>query len=47
MQPFVIEGATVILPDHVAPVAVRVEAGRIAALDGPRDGARVIDGRGL
>ncbi|PTE21626.1 phosphonate metabolism protein PhnM [Cereibacter changlensis JA139] len=47
MQHFVIEGATVILLDHVAPVAVRVEAGRIAALDGPRDGARVIDGRGL
>ncbi|MFN3273342.1 MAG: alpha-D-ribose 1-methylphosphonate 5-triphosphate diphosphatase [Paracoccus sp. (in: a-proteobacteria)] len=46
MQVFVIEGARVILPDQVAQVAVRVEDGVITALDGPREGARVIDGRG-
>lgn len=46
MQAFVIEGARVILPDQVAQVAVRVEDGVITALDGPREGARVIDGRG-
>ncbi|MDP2118567.1 MAG: alpha-D-ribose 1-methylphosphonate 5-triphosphate diphosphatase [Hoeflea sp.] len=44
---FVIEGASVILPDRMAKVAVRIENGAIAALDGPRDGARVIDGRGM
>lgn len=47
MQPFVIEGASVILPDRMAQVAVRVEGGVIAALDGARDGARVIDGGGM
>jgi alpha-D-ribose 1-methylphosphonate 5-triphosphate diphosphatase len=47
MEAFVIEGASVILPDRVAQVAVRVEGGVIAALDGPRDGARVIDARGM
>lgn len=47
MDPFVVEGATVILPDRLAEVSVRVEGGVIAALDGPRDGARVIDGRGM
>jgi len=41
------EGARVILPDRVAEVSVRVDGGRIAALDGPRDGAMRIDGRGL
>lgn len=46
MLPFVIEGASVILPGRVARVAVRVEDGLISAIDGPRDGARVIDGRG-
>lgn len=46
MQAFVIEGARVILPDQVAQVSVRVEDGVITALDGPREGARVIDGRG-
>lgn len=43
----VIEGARVILPGGVEAVSVRIEDGRIAALDGARDGARVIDGRGL
>jgi alpha-D-ribose 1-methylphosphonate 5-triphosphate diphosphatase len=47
MEPFVIEGASVVLPDRVAQVSVRVEGGVIDALDGPRDGARVIDGRGM
>jgi alpha-D-ribose 1-methylphosphonate 5-triphosphate diphosphatase len=47
MEAFVIEGASVILPDRVAQVAVRVEGGVIAALDGPRNGAPVIDGRGM
>lgn len=43
----VLEGARVILPDGEARVSVRVEYGRISALDGPRDGARVIDCGGL
>lgn len=43
----VIEGASVILPDVVARISLRIENGLIAALDGPRDGARVIDGRGM
>lgn len=47
MDPFIVEGATVILPDRLAEVSVRVEGGVIAALDGPREGARVIDGRGM
>lgn len=47
MTPFVIEGASVILPGRVEDVAVRVENGLITALDGPRDGAQVIDGRGM
>jgi alpha-D-ribose 1-methylphosphonate 5-triphosphate diphosphatase len=47
MEPFVIEGASVVLPDRVANVSVRVEGGVIDALDGPRDSARVIDGRGM
>jgi alpha-D-ribose 1-methylphosphonate 5-triphosphate diphosphatase len=47
MEPLVIEGASVVLPDRVAQVSVRVEDGAIAALDAPRDGARVIDGRGM
>lgn len=47
MAAFVIEGAAVVLPDRMAQVAVRIENGVITALDGARDGARVIDGRGL
>jgi alpha-D-ribose 1-methylphosphonate 5-triphosphate diphosphatase len=46
-QPIVITGARVLLPQGVARVAVRIEGGRIAALDGPRAGARVIDARGM
>lgn len=47
MQAIVIEGASVILPDAVVRISLRIENGLIAALDGPRDGARVIDGRGM
>ncbi|ARE38796.1 Metal-dependent hydrolase involved in phosphonate metabolism [Rhodovulum sp. P5] len=47
MEPFIIEGATVILPDQVAQVSVRVENGTITGLDTARDGARVIDASGL
>jgi len=46
-EAFVIEGAAVVLPDRVALVALRVEGGLITGLDAPRDGARVIDGRGM
>ena len=46
MDPYVIEGARVILPLGVEDVSVRVEGGKITGLDSPRDGARVIDGRG-
>lgn len=44
---FVIEGARAVLPSGVERVSVRVEGGRIAALDGPRDGACIVDGRGF
>lgn len=43
---FIIEGATVVFADRLAPACVRVEDGRITAIDGARDGAFVIDGRG-
>lgn len=46
MDPYVIEGARVILPLGVEDVSVRIEGGKITGLDSPRDGARVIDGRG-
>ncbi len=46
MDPYVIEGARVVLPLGVEQVSVRVEGGKISGLDAPRDGARVIDGRG-
>ena len=46
-QPVVFEGAEVILPGEIARTSVRVEAGRIAGLDMPRDGARVIDATGM
>lgn len=44
---YFIKGARVLLPDGLHDVTVRVEGDQIAALDGPVDGARVIDGRGL
>jgi alpha-D-ribose 1-methylphosphonate 5-triphosphate diphosphatase len=45
-RPIRIEGARVVLPGGIAEVAVSVVEGRIA-LDAPRDGAEVIDARGL
>jgi alpha-D-ribose 1-methylphosphonate 5-triphosphate diphosphatase len=47
VEAFVIEGASAVLPDRMAQVSVRIENGVIAALDGLREGARVIDGRGM
>ena len=47
MDSYVIEGARAVLPGGTEAVALRVEDGRIAALDGPRDGAPVVDARGL
>ncbi|MCX7287277.1 MAG: alpha-D-ribose 1-methylphosphonate 5-triphosphate diphosphatase [Rhodobacterales bacterium] len=46
-QPVIFEGADVILPGEIAQTSVRIEAGKIAGLDVPRDGARVIDARGM
>lgn len=43
----VFEGARVILPDRTERASVRVEDGRIAGIDVSRDGARVIDARGM
>jgi alpha-D-ribose 1-methylphosphonate 5-triphosphate diphosphatase len=43
----IIEGARVVLEDRVARLSVRIEDGRITGLDSPRDGARVVDGRGF
>ncbi len=42
-----IEGAQVILPDRMQHCSVRLEDGVITGLDVPRDGAQVIDARGL
>ncbi len=42
----VIEGATLILGDRLEKANLRFEDGLITAIDGPRDGATVIDGRG-
>ncbi|WP_165220759.1 alpha-D-ribose 1-methylphosphonate 5-triphosphate diphosphatase [Affinirhizobium pseudoryzae] len=42
----IIEGATVVFADRLAPASVRFEGGAITAIDGARDGAEVIDGRG-
>lgn len=47
MTAIMIKGADVLLPDGMAQVSVRVENGHITALDGPDDGARCIDARGL
>lgn len=46
-EPVVFEGATVVLPDGVAQVSVRIEAGQITGLDAARDGARVLDVAGM
>lgn len=42
----VIEGARVIFTDRVATASVRFEDGVITAIDGARDGATLVDGRG-
>lgn len=42
-----IEGARVILTDRVETTSVRIENGLITGLDVPRDGAQVINARGL
>lgn len=47
MEAVVIEGASVVLPDGLALVSVRIEGGAVTAIDGPRDGARVIDARDM
>jgi alpha-D-ribose 1-methylphosphonate 5-triphosphate diphosphatase len=47
MAHIVIEGADVILSDRIERVSVRVEDGVITGIDAARDGARVIDGRGM
>lgn len=43
-SPVVIEGATVVFADRLAIASVRIEDGFISAIDGPRDGAVVVDG---
>ncbi|XAZ21432.1 alpha-D-ribose 1-methylphosphonate 5-triphosphate diphosphatase [Sinorhizobium sp. B11] len=42
----IIEGATVVFGDRLESASVRIEDGRITGIDGARDGADVIDGRG-
>lgn len=46
-NPVLFEGARVILPGEVAHVSVRIEGGCISSLDGARDGARVVNARGM
>lgn len=43
----VIEGARVLLDHGLEQLSVRFEGGTITGLDGARDGARVVDGRGM
>ncbi|MBB3656677.1 alpha-D-ribose 1-methylphosphonate 5-triphosphate diphosphatase [Rhizobium sp. BK650] len=45
-RPVIIEGATVVFRDRLERASVRVEGGRIVAIDGARDGADIVDGRG-
>lgn len=42
----IIEGATVVFGDRLEAASVRIEDGRITGIDGQRDGADVVDGRG-
>ena len=42
----IIEGATVVFGDRLETASVRIEDGRITNIDGARDGAESIDGRG-
>lgn len=46
-MPILIEGADVLLPDGLHRISVRIEGGKITALDGAVDGARRIAARGL
>ena len=41
-----IEGADIVFDDRVERASLRIEDGRIAAIDGARDGATIVDGRG-
>jgi alpha-D-ribose 1-methylphosphonate 5-triphosphate diphosphatase len=43
----VFQGASVILPDGIAKVAVRIEAGHITDIDGATNGARIIDAKDM
>lgn len=45
-SPILIEGATVVFGDRLQPASIRIEEGRITDIDGARNGAAVIDGRG-
>ncbi|AGB74536.1 MULTISPECIES: alpha-D-ribose 1-methylphosphonate 5-triphosphate diphosphatase [Rhizobium] len=45
-SPILIEGATVVFGDRLQSASIRIEEGRITDIDGVRDGAAVIDGRG-
>ena len=45
-SPILIEGATVVFGDRLQPASIRIEEGCITDIDGARDGAAVIDGRG-
>lgn len=45
-SPILIEGATVVFGDRLQSASIRIEEGRITDIDGARDGAAVIDGRG-
>jgi alpha-D-ribose 1-methylphosphonate 5-triphosphate diphosphatase len=46
-EPLLIEGADVLMPDGLHRVSVRIDAGRITALDAATDGARRIVARGM
>lgn len=47
MNAMIFKGARVVLPDAVAVCDLRIDGALIAGLDGPQDGARVVDARGL
>ncbi len=47
MDAIIIEGARVVLPGEMAGVSVRIEHGVITGLDTPRNGARVVQARGM
>jgi alpha-D-ribose 1-methylphosphonate 5-triphosphate diphosphatase len=43
----VVEGASVIFGDRLERASLRFEGGRITPIDGARDGADIVDGKGL